>query len=51
MSRNLRVNKNKSRVMKCTKRVGGRRINVAWNSELLEKVKCFKYLGSKTTLD
>ena len=44
------MNGNKNKVMKCTRRVGGRRINVALNGELLE-MECFKYLGSKITID
>ena len=31
--------------------VGGRRMNVALNGEPLEKVECFKYFGSKITVD
>ncbi len=33
----------KSKVMKCTKVVDGRRINVALNGEMLKEVECFKY--------
>ena len=44
--KNLRVNKNRNKIMKCTKRVGGRRIN-----ELHEEVDCFECLGSKMTVD
>ena len=44
------MNDEKSKVMKCTKGVGGRRMNVASNGELLEEVECLKYLGSKITV-
>ena len=44
------MNENKSKVMKCTNGVGGRRMNAAMNGELLE-VECFEYLGSKITVD
>ena len=33
--------------MKCTRRLGDRRMNVTVNGELLEEVKYFNYLGSK----
>ena len=32
-----------NKVMKCTKRIGGRRVNVALNGELLEEIECFEY--------
>ena len=32
--------------MKCSRLVDGRRMNVALNGEMLEEVKCFKYLGA-----
>ena len=44
----MRVNENRNKVMKCTREIGGRRMNYALNSELLEEVECFKYLRSKT---
>ena len=36
--RNLRVIANKSKIMRCTRGMGGKRIKVAMNGELLEKV-------------
>ena len=47
----MRVNENKNNVMKCSRVVGGRSMNVALDGELLEEVECFKYLGSKITTD
>lgn len=44
--RKLRVNVGKSKVMRCTRREGGARLNVMLNGELLEEVDQFKYLGS-----
>ena len=29
----------------------GRKMNIALNGELLEEIECFKYLGSKITVD
>ncbi len=50
--RKLRVNESKSKVpMKCTRRVDGRRMNVALNGELLEEVECFIYLGLHVAVD
>ena len=45
------MNKNKSKVMKYTSGICGRRMNVALNGELLEEVEYYKYLGSKITVD
>ena len=45
------MNENRSQVIKYTRRVGGRRMNVALNGELLEEVECFKYFISKITVD
>ena len=45
--RKLRVNVNKSKVMRCTEREDGRRLNVSLNGELLEEVDKFKYLGAQ----
>ena len=45
------MNENRSKVMKHTGVVGGRRMNVALNNERLEEVECFKYLVSKITVD
>ncbi len=47
----MRVYESKSKVMKCTKMVDGRRMNAALNGELLEEVQCFKYLGSHVAVD
>ncbi len=44
--RKVEVNGSKSKVMKCTRLVDGRGMNVALNGEVLEEVECFKYLGS-----
>ncbi len=44
--RTLKVNGSKSKVMKCTRLVDGRRMNVALNGEVLKEVECFKYLES-----
>ena len=49
--RKLKVNENKSKVMRCTREVDGRRMNIALNGELLEEVDCFKYLGSHVAVD
>ena len=43
-------NENKSKVMKCTMRLGGKRMNVALNGELLVEMECFECLGSKITV-
>ena len=40
--RKLKVNENKSKVMRCTRDVDGRRMNIFLNDELLEEVDCFK---------
>jgi len=49
--RKLRVNESKSKVMKCTRMVDGRRMNVVLNDKLLEEVECFKYLGLHVAVD
>jgi len=49
--RKLRLNESKSKVMKCTRMVDGRRMNVILNGKLLEEVECFKYLGSHVVVD
>lgn len=49
--RKLRVNVGKSKVMKCTRRVDGGMMNVMLNGEILEEVDCFRYLGSKVSVD
>ncbi|XP_068250703.1 uncharacterized protein [Palaemon carinicauda] len=43
--RKLRVNVGKSKIMICTRREGGARLNVMLNGELSEEVDQFKYLG------
>ena len=49
--RKLRVNVGKSKVMRCSKYFNGDRMHVILNSEQLEEVDCFKYLGSQVTAD
>ncbi|KAK7882210.1 hypothetical protein WMY93_028384 [Mugilogobius chulae] len=49
--RKLRVNVNKSKVMRCTRSKAECRVNVALNGELLEEVECFQYLGSHVSVD
>ena len=44
--RKLRVNVGKSKVMRCTRKEDGARLNVMLNGEALEEVDQFKYLGS-----
>ena len=44
--RKLRVNVDKSKVMRCTRSEDGARLNVMLNGEALEEVDQFKYLGS-----
>ncbi len=48
--RKLKVNESKSKVLKCMRLVGGRRMNVALNGDVLEEVECFKYLGSRVAV-
>jgi len=45
------VNESKSKVMKCTRMVDGRRMNAVLNGKLLEEVECFKSLGSHFVVD
>ena len=49
--RKLRVNVCKSKVMRCSRYGNGGRMHVILNSEPLEEVDCFKYLGSQVTAD
>ncbi|WP_435326736.1 reverse transcriptase domain-containing protein, partial [Klebsiella pneumoniae] len=49
--RKLMVNVNKSKVMRCSRFVYGRRMNTVLNGELLEDVDYFKYLGSHDAVD
>ena len=44
--RKLRVNVDKSKVMRCTRSEDGARLNFMLNGEALEEVDQFKYLGS-----
>ena len=39
--RNLRVNENKRKVMKCTRVFGGGQMNVALIGELFDEMECF----------
>ena len=45
------MNVGKSKVMRCSRYCNGERIHVILNSEPLEKVDCFKYLGSQVAAD
>ena len=49
--RKLRVNVGKSKVMRCSRFGNGDRMHVILNGEQLEKVDCFKYLGSQVAAD
>ena len=49
--RKLRVNVGKSIVMRCSKCGNGSQMHVILNSEPLEEVDCFKYLGSQVAAD
>ncbi len=49
--RKLRVNESKSKVMKFTRLVDGRRMNITLNGKVLEEVECFKYLGLHVAVD
>ena len=49
--RKLRVNVGKSKVMRCTNREDGNRLNVTLDGEMLEEVGQFKYLGSVIAAD
>ena len=44
--RKLKVNVRKSKVMRCTRRDDGSRLNVCVDGERMEEVESFKYLGS-----
>ena len=50
MNEGNRVNLSKSKVMKCSRLVDERRMNVALNGEMLEEVECFKYLGASEAI-
>ena len=47
----LRVNVGKSKVIRCSRYVNGSRMHVILNSEPLEEVNCFQYLGSQVAVD
>ncbi len=47
----LKVSESKSKVIKCTRLVDGRRMDVALDGEVLEEAECFKYLGSHVAVD
>ena len=49
--RKLRVNVVKSKVMRCYRYGNGDRMHVILNSEPLEEVDCFNYLGSQAAAD
>ena len=49
--RKLRVNEGKSKVMRCSRYGNEGRMHVTLNSEPLEEVDCFKYLGSQVAAD
>ena len=49
--RKLRVNVCKSKVMRCSRYGNVDQIHVILNGEQLEKVDCFKYLGSQVAAD
>ena len=49
--RKLRVYVGKSKVMRCSKYGNGGRMHVILNSEPLEEVECFKYLGWQVAAD
>ena len=45
------MNVGKSKVMRCSRCGNGDRMQVMLNGEPLEKVDCFKYLGSQVAAD
>ncbi len=45
------MNESNSKVMKCTRMVDGKRMNVVLNGKLLEEIECFKYLGLHVAAD
>ena len=49
--RNLRVNVGKSKVMRCSRNVGVRRMHVRLNGEPFEEVDSFKYSGLQVAAD
>ena len=51
LRRKLRVNKDKSTVMRCSRYGNRGRMHVTLNDESFVKVDCFKYMGSQVTVD
>ncbi len=49
--RKLRVNECKKKVMKCTRKVDDRTVNVMLNAELLDEEECFHCLRSHVVGD
>ena len=49
--RKSRVNVCKSKVMRCSRHDNGGRMHVILNGQPLEKVHCFKYVGSQVAAD
>ncbi len=49
--RKIKVNVSRNKVMRCTRMVDDRMMNVALNGKLLEDVKCFEYLASHIAID
>ena len=49
--RKLKVNIGKSKVMRCTRNIDDRRLDVRLGGEMLEEVDSFKYLGSVIARD
>ena len=49
--RKLRVNVDKSKVMRCSRYGNGDRMHVIVNGEPLEEVDCYKYFGSQVAAD
>ena len=49
--RKLRVNVDKSKVMRCSRYGNGGQMHVILNGEQVEEVDCFKYLGSPVAAD
>ena len=45
------MNVGNSKVMRCSRYVNGGRMHVRLNSDPLEEVDCFKYLGSQVAAD
>ena len=50
-TKNFRVNASKSQIMRCSRHGNEGRMHVILNSEPLEELDCFKYLGSQAAAD